>query len=156
MPLSRFIWPSNETIKTRTQLLAVTSSTFHAAVLASLGPGQNGQVLQLYTGSLGLVLGEQGSTLPNHHLTKLVLVRCFGKVIKTWSRLLTPRAGLGWALHGAPLGSRVVIYFPCNSWKAELWNQGSFVLYKYRSLWFLLFCAWFVDFCKTNTEDWSV
>lgn len=49
-----------------------------------------------------------------------------------------------------------VIYFFCNSWKADLWNHESLVPYNYRSLWFLLFCGWFLDFCKTNTQGSSV
>lgn len=160
MPLSRFIWPSNETIKTWNQLLAITSSApFMQQCWLLWEPGQNGQVLQLCTGSLGLFLGGWGSTLPRHHSAKHDIVRHFGKVIKTWSQLhglLTPRSGLDRALYGASSDSTEVIYFPCNSWKTKLWSWGILVLYNCRSLWFLLFCAWLVDVCKTNTKDWSV
>lgn len=42
VPLSRFIWPTNETIKTWTQCQYNFKHTFHAAVLASLVSGQSG------------------------------------------------------------------------------------------------------------------
>lgn len=156
MPLSRFVWPLNETIKTWTQVLAISSNKlFMQQCWLLWGPGQYGQVLQLYTVSW-TVFGWQWCPQPNHHLDKHLIVKHFGKVLKTWRNygaLLKPRTGLGWALYGASSGSTGVIcffFFPVTAVRPS-WNQGSLVLYKHRSH-FLLFCAWCVDFCKTNTE----
>lgn len=95
-------------------------------------------------------------TLLCHHLAKHVIVYGeFGKSIKIWSQpnfLLRPEVawdepGMGflWAAQG---------YFPSRSWKVKLGSQGSLVLYTFRSLWFLVFCA--SDFCNTKSKDWSI